>query len=203
MRSLPHSFSVRAIRVLTAALAVWLTAGWLAPATATAHTCASACNQIRRACNGSAKAALDFARTNCDTDAAACAALCQGDPLICPGDGCEACIATCGTTREACRVAADDARIADRATCDTTLTSCDDVCVDPIDGACVQGCKATAQHQCLRPAKKDELTCKQQCPKGAARQACFRQCRRALDLVIEACGDSEVRCVSSCIGLGG
>ncbi len=200
MRALPRLLRSVPSHLLTAAV-VCLAAGWVFPQAAPAHTCQSACSQIRRACDGSAKAVWNVARANCDAEAAACIATCQADPLTCPGVACETCIDACGVARDGCRIVAGDARTADRAACEGLRTSCSGVCVDPIDGACVQDCKAQARHQCVRPAKQDELTCKRQCPEGAARQACFRQCRRAHNVVLEACGDSEVRCVGGCIGL--
>lgn len=200
MSASPHALPGLSIRLVLAA-AVWLAAAVASPEPAAAHTCQSACSQIRRACDGSAKAVWNVARANCDAQAATCEATCQADPLTCPGAACDACIAACDVARDGCRVVAGDSRSIDRAACDALRTSCAGVCVDPIDGACVQDCKAQARHQCVRPAKQDELTCKRQCPDGAARQACFRQCRRVLNVVLDACGDSEVRCVSGCIGL--
>jgi hypothetical protein len=189
------------MRCGTASLSIVLGLGLLAlTVPADAHTCASACNQIRRACVRSAKATRDVARDTCDNERTACQAACVADPLSCPdGDSCGAC---CDDRRDACLAAAEDARQARRAVCDAARVGCNDVCVDPIDGTCVRGCRAEAQHDCIRPARRAAVQCKRLCTTGTGRRACTRACRRQFNIALGGCLDREVLCLADdCLGV--
>jgi hypothetical protein len=191
----------RRLTLLSLAIAAGAMVG-LGAVPADAHTCSSSCNQIRRACRGSARAIQKIARLDCNTERDACRAACDpADPLICPDGDCDACKDACNLVCVDCRVAAKDARTADQATCDVMRTSCNDICEDPIDGACVKECKADAHHACVRPARLDYRQCKQQCPTGTGRQACVNFCRREMNADLDFCFDGEMLCVALCIGV--
>lgn len=200
----------------------------VAPSPADAHTCSSACNQIRRACLHVAKATrkvefavCDDSRDTCRSDCAAtgdncstvCAAVDAACLAACAGDlDCEAacaagtsvcpddCDGCCLDGRVICRSAAQQVSREARILCDGTREGCRDVCQDPIDGDCVRTCHS-AQRICANAAKKTEVACKRQCPDGTARRACVRGCRKEMNDSLGFCSSSEMLCVGGCIGV--
>jgi hypothetical protein len=216
--------SIRLFLVGTAAaLVVFLNVG-----EADAQTCSSVCNQIRRACNSEVKAAKKVAmavceenrgtcRTaceidpdscfvDCETENAACLAACAEDPdceaacaaalAECPDD----CLPCCNYRRASCRGEAKAIRQEARLTCEASRQTCQDECVDPINGACVRGCKAV-QKSCRKDAKKNYWTlCKRNCDEGTDRRACMSRCRKQVNEEYGDCSTAEVGCLVSCIG---
>jgi hypothetical protein len=164
-------------------------------ALAEAHTCSSVCNQIRRACLDMAKAKRQVARAVCEDGRAACQADCE----TCTED-CESCLTDCDAAREACLEAAEVQRQADKLACDELREGCPEACVEPIDNVCVQGCKAGAR-TCGSDAKKLEGQCKRECPNGTGRQACVRECRKQLNVDLQACANQEILCLATCAGI--
>lgn len=168
---------------------------------AEATTCNAACSQIRRACVHSSQSARKVARHACETGLDACVAACDADPLVCPDVSCDECKATCETDRIACVDDAKATREATKAICESTRQDCRNVCVDPVDRACVRECKREAQHDCARPARKAEVACKRACENDDGKRKCIRQCRREKNAALELCTDAEAFCVGSCIGV--
>ena len=78
--------------------------------------------------------------------------------------------------------------------------SCGTTCVEPIDGACVQGCKS-ARKGCDNDAKKNEKICQAACPNGEGRRACMRDCRKLKNADLAICSDREVVCIAGCAGI--
>ena len=194
---------------------------------AEAVTCNSVCNQVRRACNHAAKGSYkagkiqcDEERDTCKTDCVANAATCPGDCVTaqtaCAGDaaclaGCDAaelqcqddcinCEDNCDAARGQCRVDNKAARDALRSVCDGSRTTCNDVCVDPIDAGCVKTCKVD-ERSCRADAKRTEGLCKKSCTKDQPRKSCMRSCRKINSLDAQLCGDSSVLCYAGCAGV--
>jgi hypothetical protein len=192
---------------------------------ASAMSCDSTCNQIRRACRNVAMAALKVSYADCDDARDACWAACEANAEQCPidcntayqscvgsgGTTCDAdltqclddcahCRSNCNADRVACRDAAKLARAEANLLCDAARENCDTNCVEPIDEACVRGCR-TASSDCAADAKRDEKTCHTGCPNGTGQQACVRACRRAKNADLGLCADQEVLCIAGCAGL--
>ncbi len=198
--------------IVTGLLAAFLFSGigLLAAAPADAVTCRSVCNQIRRACQHSAKGAWKAQRVVCDqqetichndctANAATCEADCAAGDLQCLDD-CVNCDANCDTGRDTCRDDAKTARNDLRALCTVARTTCDDQCIDPIDGLCVRGC-TKQEHDCTAAAKRDEKGCKRACATGGERKNCFKECRRIANTTAQFCEDDAVFCYSGCAGV--
>lgn len=190
-----------------------------------AMSCDSTCNQIRRACRSVAMSSLKVAYANCDDARDTCKADCEANAEQCPidcGTAYDACVLGGGTTCDAdlaqclddcanckrncnldrvgCRDAAKLARSEANLLCDALRDSCDTDCVDPIDAACIRGCR-TDSSDCQSDAKRDEKTCRAGCPKGTGQQACARDCRRTKNAALGLCSDAEVVCIGGCAGL--
>ena len=88
------------VPLLALASAALVSTTWTFPSVSDAHTCKSACNQIRRACVQSSKATWKLDRAQCVDDRDACRAACEA---VCPGDDCEACLDGCDAGLDACR----------------------------------------------------------------------------------------------------
>lgn len=215
--------SLSAMTFLLAAAAVVAAAA--VPADAT--TCSSVCNQIRRACNHSAKGTMKAAYITCDETADACKADCEAQAATCPGacetaytdclgggtggescdaartqclDECANCAANCKAARGTCRSRAKADRDALRAGCTDSRSLCREVCVDPLDKTCIHRC-TNDEHDCRGGAKGVEGTCKKGCPAGGGKKSCIRGCRRNCNLESQLCGDLAVVCYAGCAGV--
>jgi hypothetical protein len=193
---------------------------------ATAMSCDSTCNQIRRACRSVAMATLKVGYADCDDDRDACWTACEANAQQCPVDcdtayqtcvgsggttcdadlaqcldDCAHCKSNCNAARVTCRDAAKLARSEANLLCDAVRESCDTQCVDPIDPACIRTCR-TDSSDCESDAKRDEKTCRATtCSNGTGQQACARACRRAKNAALALCSDQEVLCIGGCAGL--
>ncbi len=159
---------------------------------ANADTCAPDCDAAAAVCNGSCADA---------PDPAACSAGCAAAQDTCLF-ACENCEALCGDARDACRDQAKADRSAARDGCATARQDCLGVCVDPIDGDCVRGCK-NDERGCGASAKRNYGQCKTDCSRGTARRACTKQCKNGFAAAQEACSNATVLCIAgptpSCI----
>jgi hypothetical protein len=194
-------------------------------APAMAHNCASVCKQIRRACRRVAKSERkageavcgdqrDTCRGDCDANADACPlectptceASCATDPTPATCEAncveqclheCDHCLGICNETRAGCL---DDARLAQadaNVDCNVARDDCQLECVDPIDSACVTGCKHD-RRDCDRDAKDAKHTCRDGCGNGPDRNACVRRCRKEKNADFGHCSDVEVLCLGRC-----
>jgi hypothetical protein len=185
-----------------------------------------ACNHAAKATGKIALAVCDedrdACRVDCELNPETCTAICQAANLTCP-EGCvsdpdpAACQAGCATAlaecplecpdccnygRVSCREAAKAARQVTRLACDGSRANCWENCDDPIDGACVKGCKSD-QHRCQSDWKKVSVACKKACAGGTERRACMRDCRKQLNEKFQGCSQEEIGCVAGCIGVAG
>ena len=197
----------------------------LQSAPAGAHTCSSACNQVRRACNSVAKAGskVEFAlcadgrdacRTACEIDNSVCVQVCLdandacvlgcGDQTCL--DGCVAAFAACpdecpdccNAARTTCRDIAKDARTAARLLCTDSRTTCNETCVS-VDGNCVRSCVRT-RRGLEADAKRSANACKNGCTGGPDRRACMRSCRKILNQQFQLFSNQEAVCIgTTCI----
>ncbi len=198
---------------------------------ADAVNCSSTCNQIRRACNGSAKAVYKVGKIQCDEDRDACRTDCAANAATCPSD-CDAADAAC--------VAGCAGDTACEAACGGALTQCQDDCVNcqencgatrgqcrtdvkadrdllrsgcnDVRGICRDTCTDPIDKQCVSVCKRDERgcradakrtegQCKKGCPKDGSRKACIRTCRKNGNLAQQLCADSAVLCYAGCAGV--
>ncbi len=211
-------FSTRiGIRLFLVAAAFGL-ASLLQAAPADAHTCTSACNQVRRACNSVAKAGskVEFAlcadgrdacRTACEIDNSVCVQACDACVVGCAGDptcldGCAACPTECpdccNAARTTCRDIAKDARAAARLLCTDSRTTCNETCVS-VDGNCVRRCVRT-RRGLEADAKRTANACKNACTGGPDRRACMRSCRKILNQQFQLFSNQEAVCIgTTCI----
>ncbi len=211
-------------RLLFAAGAVALV-GFYAPAPADADTCASACNQIRRACTHVAKAVrkVEFAfcdddrdacRVTCEADSGACAAICatahadcsagcatSSDPAVCQA-ACDAALVACPTEcPECCNFNRDSCRDTVKAARAAARLVCADTratCNDTctgVDGDCVRQCMRD-QRECTNGWKKTAITCKRNCNAATSRRACMRMCHRQMNEAFQLCSQAEALCVA-------
>jgi hypothetical protein len=160
---------------------------------ADADTCESACSQVQRACKAGAKGARKAALAQCDLDRDVCRDC--GDDPNCPGWSPD-----CNDTRVLCRDAGKSARNLAREACEAARDTCPDICVEPIDGECVRGCRVD-QKDCAQQAKKDAIAVKKGCPKDNTRRRCTRAVKRDLNLALEQCSIKEGLDLGVCIGL--
>jgi hypothetical protein len=192
-----------------------------------AQTCNSVCNQLRRACNHSAKGMLKATYIGCDETRDTCRADCEASATTCPSacetahtdcldagsssdvcdalrteclDDCASCEADCAVDRGTCRDDAAVARDAYRADCTDSRSQCRDTCVDPLDNSCVHGC-TKHEHGCRGDAKGVEVACKKECPNDGGRKSCVRSCRRKGNLDARGCEDLAVVCYAGCAGV--
>jgi hypothetical protein len=195
-----------------AALLIGLSLMFSDVAPAEAHTCASLCNQVRRACLAGAKAVRQVARAVCDETRDGCRTDCAANEATCPDDcvvecgadqpcldacldACANCIPNCNADREGCLELAEQQRAADRVGCVGTREGCQDTCSDPIDGDCVRGCKSD-QRGCRADAKKLEGGCKRDCTSSTEpRRACMRTCRKKYNADLQFCSSVEIGCL--------
>jgi len=192
-----------------------------------AQTCNSVCNQLRRACNHSAKGMMKAACIGCDETRDTCRADCDASATTCPGDcetahadcldggsnseicdasrtecldDCASCEADCDAGRGTCRDDAAVVRDGYRADCTDSRSQCRGTCVDPLDRSCVHGC-TRHEHDCRGDAKSAEVTCKRECPKDRGRKSCVRACRKKGNLDAHGCEDLAVVCYAGCAGV--
>jgi hypothetical protein len=206
-----------AIRLFLVGGAIALVAA-LYSAPAEAHTCSSACNQIRRACNSVAKATLKVGFAVCDEGRDTCREACAIDNSVCVQactdantacvaacgadqtclDGCAAALAAgpaegpdcCNAARSTCRQIEKDTRAASRLVCTDSRTTCNETCVS-VDGNCVKKW-GTTRRRCERQAKDEAVTCKrEECTGGTTQRACMRNCRKVMNQKFQICADQE------------
>lgn len=171
------------------------------------------CDENRDACAADCEGNAATCEPDCQTANATCVSDCVGgggDQVTCEAacapalaqclDDCVNCEDNCQSARDECRDAANAARKATQEVCAGLRTFCNENCVDPIDNACVNGCKADARG-CLADVKKDERQCKKACARGSDRRACVRSCRKILNMDAQGCSDAEVLCQAGCAGI--
>jgi hypothetical protein len=161
-------------------------------------TCKTECVANAATCPGDCVAAQTVCATACAGDAT-CLAGCDEAELQCQDD-CINCENNCDAARGQCRVDNKAARDALRSVCDGSRTTCNDVCVDPIDAGCVKACKVD-ERSCRADAKRTEGQCKKSCTKDQPRKSCMRSCRKTNSLDEQLCGDSSVLCYAGCAGV--
>jgi hypothetical protein len=222
-----RSFAFRLLLVVTVTALVAL----LDVGRAEAHTCSSACNQIRRACVHVTKATKKIAYAACDADRDTCRVDCEANAdtctVVCDG-ALAACSAACLADPDP--VACDAACVAARAECPL---ECPDCC-NYGRASCRESARATqrearaactdsrltcretcvdpidgpcvrgcksVQRDCQRAAKNLLSACKRGCAKGTERRACIRTCRSQVNAALQLCSSQEVLCVGGCIGI--
>jgi hypothetical protein len=167
------------------------------------------CDQDSDTCSSDCVANAATCPGDCDTAAAACVTPCLGDTLCeaACGDSlaqcqldCINCDDNCDSARGTCRDTAKADRDALRALCGDSRTTCNAVCVDPIDKNCVRGC-TNDEHDCRGDAKKVEGQCKRACSSGTAKKACMRDCKKTNNLDQQLCEDSAMLCYAGCAGV--
>jgi hypothetical protein len=198
---------------------------------AEAVNCSSVCNQVRRACNHSAKGAYKAAKIQCDEDRDGCHADCDANAATCPTD-CDAaastcvadcagdlvCEAACGDAVAQCQddcvncdANCDDARGQCRTDAKTDRDALRDGCND-IKGICGETCSepidkmcvrgcTSGEHGCRDSAKRTEGQCKKACAKDSGRKVCIRSCRKASNLAQQVCENTAVLCYAGCAGV--
>jgi hypothetical protein len=178
-------------RILTS-LVVAAVAVFVLAQAAEAHTCSSACNQIRRACVSNTKAVKKIGKIKCDDNPNwVCAADCATD--------CAANEGTCNQSCNAARAVCDAACAGDStclADCEATETSCLGAC----DVAtCTSTCQAACDDDratCLAKVKEDVTESKVLC--DAARTGCNDTCVDPIDSnCVNACKSAQRSCRSS------
>jgi len=167
------------------------------------------CDDARDACATTCDADPTSCQTACQDAHVACVATCPGapDPALCQAD-CDAALAACPTEcpnccnagRSACRNELKTERAQARLLCQETRSSCNTLCVEPIDERCVRSCM-NDQKSCGAAAKSFERACKDSCVSGSGRRACFRACRKATAEDQEICSAQEALCIGGCIGV--
>ena len=119
------------------AMLVGVSVTLLDPAPSVAQTCATVCNQVRRACINSAKAAGELPGVACQARLEDCLEGCEG-PLD------RACVRGCKSTRQNCRRAVRSDAVACKKVCDTGIErqACFQACRTQLDGS-IKGCEDT------------------------------------------------------------
>jgi len=203
----------------------------LAALPADAMNCSSVCNQIRRACNHSAKGTAKAANITCDEARDDCKDACVANAATCPGD-CDAvaaaCVSACGGDA-LCEAGCGDALTQCLSDCDNCAANCDAARGDcrttakaernakratctAARGTCRDVCvdpidKVCArgctndEHGCRADAKSTEGLCKKACAKDGDRGRCIRTCRKSENLAEGVCEDVAVLCYADCAGV--
>jgi hypothetical protein len=222
-----HTHKLTAAIVGISAVALLLAAA----VPAEAVNCSSVCNQVRRACNHSAKGSYKAAKIQCDENRDGCHADCDANAATCPDD-CDAAAGTCVSDCAGdlvCEAACGDALVQCQddcvncdANCDTTRGECRTdakadrdalrgVC-DDLKGVCGDTCTEPIEKMCVRGCTSDEhgcrdaakrtgVQCKKSCPKDGDRKACIRSCRKTNNLAQQSCEDTAVLCYAGCAGI--
>lgn len=164
----------------------------------TRDTCKTDCVANAAACPGDCDTAAGICVTGCLGNAV-CEAAC-GDALTQCQSDCVNCEDNCDTARGTCRDSAKADRDALRAACTDFRSTCNEVCVDPMEQSCVRPC-TNAEHDCRGDAKTAEGQCKKACTSGPGTKACMRGCKKNNSLDQQACEDTATLCYAGCAGL--